>query len=171
MTAKLSPTSSLSTSANTPTTRSSTASSRRHLNTQLAFTSYCRATTDTDAPATSVSATIRRFPAKGHNCRAFRRSPTTRLFDSVHLALVDTIDAANRAISAARDGTRKGGSGRTGNCHRERDSICSRDGSTPPQSAKTALKHYAGFRALLLPRCFHGRWKRKSRPGGQLLTC
>jgi hypothetical protein len=94
---------SLSTAANTPIgtnsqavtgkpARSPAASSRRHLNTWLAFTSCRRATTDTEATGTSVSATIRRFSATGHDRRRFRRSPTTRLYDGVHLALVDTID-------------------------------------------------------------------------------
>jgi hypothetical protein len=33
----------------------------------LVFTSYCRATIDTDAPGTRQAATISRFSASGHN--------------------------------------------------------------------------------------------------------
>ena len=65
-----------------------------------------RATTDTEAPGTSVSATIRRLSASGQDRRAFRRSPTTRPIDGVHLALVDTIDPTNHAISADQDADR-----------------------------------------------------------------
>jgi hypothetical protein len=42
--------------------------SRRHLKTWLGFTSWRRATIETDEPGSSVSATIRRFNASGH-CR------------------------------------------------------------------------------------------------------
>jgi hypothetical protein len=42
---------------------------RRHLNSWLLFTSWRRATIDTDAPGASVSATIRRFSAS--ECRRF----------------------------------------------------------------------------------------------------
>lgn len=37
----------------------------RQLKTWLAFTSYCRATTDTDAPGANDAATISRFNASG----------------------------------------------------------------------------------------------------------
>ena len=46
--------------------------SRRHLNSWLVFTSCRRATIDTEAPGSSVSATIWRFNASGHS----RRRPT-----------------------------------------------------------------------------------------------
>jgi hypothetical protein len=40
----------------------------------LVFTSYCRATTDTDAPGTRQAATISRFSDSGHTlCRRFAR--------------------------------------------------------------------------------------------------
>jgi hypothetical protein len=29
---------------------------------------------------------------------------------------------------------------------------------------------YEGLRPFLLPQCFHGRWKRKRRPGGRRLS-
>src|SRR5204863_6967073 len=45
-------------------------SCRRHLNSWLLFTSWRRATTDTDAPAACVSATIWRFSASEY-CRRF----------------------------------------------------------------------------------------------------
>jgi hypothetical protein len=48
---------------------SSAAISCRHLKTWLAFTSCRRATMETDAPGSSVSATIRRFNASGHSRR------------------------------------------------------------------------------------------------------
>ena len=31
-------------------------------------------------------------------------------------------------------------------------------------------KQYEGLRPLLLPQCFHGRWKRKRRPGGRSVS-
>jgi hypothetical protein len=43
--------------------------SRRHLNTWLAFTSWRRATIETDAPGASLSATIRRFDTSDHSRR------------------------------------------------------------------------------------------------------
>jgi hypothetical protein len=48
---------------------SSAAISRRHLKTSLAVTSWRRAMIETDAPGSSVSATIRRFNASGHSRR------------------------------------------------------------------------------------------------------
>ena len=53
--------------------RYSGAISRRHLNSWFAFTSWRRATIETDAPGSNVSATISRFNASGH-CR-FGLSP------------------------------------------------------------------------------------------------
>src|SRR4029078_31720 len=44
---------------------------RRQAKTWLALTSYCRATTETDAPGRDVAATISRFSASGQ--RLFRR--------------------------------------------------------------------------------------------------
>src|SRR5215471_17244207 len=52
-------------------------SCRRHLNRWLLFTSWRRATTDTDAPGASVSATIWRFNASEY-CRRFGCSVSTK---------------------------------------------------------------------------------------------
>jgi hypothetical protein len=61
--------------------------SRRHLNSWLVFTSCRRATIDTEAPGSSVSATIWRFNAAGHS----RRRPTESGSRSVSTKLlVDT---------------------------------------------------------------------------------
>jgi hypothetical protein len=57
---------------------------RRQLNTWFALTSYCRATTETDAPGTSVAATISRFSASGQRLLR-RRSPLVPI-----LGFVDT---------------------------------------------------------------------------------
>jgi len=46
---------------------------RRHPETWFAFTSYCCATTDTDAPGANAAVTISRFNASGHRLR--RRLP------------------------------------------------------------------------------------------------
>jgi len=46
---------------------------RRHPETWFAFTSYCCATTDTDAPGANAAVTISRFNAAGHRLR--RRFP------------------------------------------------------------------------------------------------
>jgi hypothetical protein len=47
----------------------------RHVKTMLVFTSYCRATTDTDAPGADAAATISRFSASGQDlCRRLTRS-------------------------------------------------------------------------------------------------
>ncbi len=59
----------------------------RQLNTWLAFTSYCRATTDTDAPGTNDAATISRFSASGHDrCRRLSRKlvPIIDVVDTSH---------------------------------------------------------------------------------------
>ena len=46
--------------------------SLRQVKTKLVFTSYCRATTDTDAPGADAAATISRFSASGHTFRRTR---------------------------------------------------------------------------------------------------
>ncbi len=58
------------------------------MKTRLVFTSYCRATTDTDAPGADAAATISRFSASGHT---FRR---TRALVSI-IGLVDTYHPAD----------------------------------------------------------------------------
>src|SRR5439155_8883879 len=65
-------------------------SSRRHLNSWLAFTSCRRATIDTDDPASSVSATIWRLSASGHSRRLTDRD-----------CLVSTMALANTSFAAA----------------------------------------------------------------------
>src|SRR6266852_8664862 len=54
---------------------------RRQVNSMLAFTSWRRATIDTDAPSSNVSATIRRFSSSDHNRRP-RRSPPPAILPS-----------------------------------------------------------------------------------------
>ena len=53
----------------------------------MAFTSYCRATTDTDAPATNDDATISRFSASGQD---LCRRPTRKL-----MSILDFVDTSN----------------------------------------------------------------------------
>ena len=55
---------------------------RRHVNTWLAFTPCRRATTATDAPAASVSSTIRHFRSSGHRRRPDGSTETTLRFVS-----------------------------------------------------------------------------------------
>jgi hypothetical protein len=55
-----------------------------------------------------VSPMIRYTPAIHHNRRRIRPSPTTTLFDGVHLALVDTIEATSCTISADCSNDREG---------------------------------------------------------------
>src|SRR6266849_10907237 len=54
---------------------------RRQVNSMLAFTSWRRATIDTEAPSSNVSATIRRFSSSDHNRRP-RRSPPPAILPS-----------------------------------------------------------------------------------------
>jgi hypothetical protein len=58
--------------------------------TRLVFTSYCRATTDTDAPGADAAATISRFSASGHT---FRR--TRALVSIIGLDGVDIQDSGS----------------------------------------------------------------------------
>ena len=66
---------------------------RRQAKTWLALTSYCRATTETDAPGRDVAATISRFSASGQ--RLFRRR--SALFVSTSDIVLQ--DRARRAVS------------------------------------------------------------------------
>jgi hypothetical protein len=71
-------------------------SSRRHLNSWLLFTSWRRATIDTDEPGSSVSATIRRFNASEY-CRRF-------VEPACFLASTKPVRKAASAIARIRNG-------------------------------------------------------------------
>ncbi len=61
----------------------------RHANTWLLFTSYCRTTTDTEAPGISDAATISRFSASGQDrCRrlTLKLVSMIEVVDTFHLS-------------------------------------------------------------------------------------
>ncbi len=62
--------------------------SLRQVKTRLVFTSYCRATTDPDAPGADAAATISRFSASSHTFRLARSLVST-------IGLVDTYHPAH----------------------------------------------------------------------------
>ena len=66
---------------------------RRQLNTWFALTSYCRATTETEAPGTNVAATISRFSASGQ--RLCRRLSTL-------VSISDIVDTSPNAPTAQK---------------------------------------------------------------------
>jgi hypothetical protein len=87
---------------------------RRHPETWFAFTSYCRATSDTDAPGRDAAATISRFNASGQRRRFAPRvsiSAIARTFPPAETYQRQHVESAIKQIPTRR-------------CSPEEDSSC-----------------------------------------------
>src|SRR4029078_2233837 len=87
---------------------------RRQAKTWLALTSYCRATTETDAPGPDVAATISRFSVSGQ--RLFRRRSSS-LVSTSDIVGTSSLAAVNQERGRLDEWTRRGKAAFTGRRH------------------------------------------------------
>jgi hypothetical protein len=119
----------------------------RHVKTMLVFTSYCRATTDTDAPGADAAATISRFSASGQDlCRRLTRSLVS-ITDFVDTSFDLPLKAGSLSqINSNRQAAFTGGIVRQGNWRRVVDESSIQERSSDPPWPRVMRRRPRGRR-------------------------